>query len=54
MDETLQELKSMRDYFLTAIEGSKKNIEMRQKSVDALTAVINAFEKGQPIELPKE
>lgn len=54
MDETLSELKAMRDYFLTAIEGSKKNIKMRQKSVDALTEVIEAIEKGQPIELPKE
>lgn len=54
MDETLQELKAMRDFFLSAIEGSKKNIEMRQKSVDALTVAINAIENGQPIELPKE
>lgn len=54
MDETLQELKSMRDFFISAIEGSKKNIEMRQKSVDALTVAINAIENGQPIELPKE
>lgn len=54
MDATLSELKSMRDYFITAIEGSKKNIEMRQKSVDALTVAIETIEKGQPIELPKE
>ena len=50
MDETLQELKAMRDYFLTAIEGSKRNIEMRQKNVDALNAAIAAVEKAEQIE----
>lgn len=50
MDETVEELKSMRDYFLTAIEGSKRNIEMRQKYVVALNEAIMAVEKAQQIE----
>lgn len=50
MDETLQELKSMRGFFLTAIEGSKRNIEMRQKNVDALNVAIAELEKAQKIE----
>ena len=50
MDETLKELKSMRDFFLTAIEGSKRNIEMRQKNVDALNVAITELEKAQIIE----
>lgn len=50
MDETLNELKSMRDFFLTAIEGSKRNIEMRQKNVDALNVAIAELEKTQSIE----
>lgn len=47
MDETLNELKSMRDFFLSAIENSKKNIELRQKNVDALNAAIEGMEKEQ-------
>ena len=43
MDETLKELKSMRDFFLTAIE-------MRQKNVDALNVAITELEKAQKIE----
>ena len=40
----------MRDLFLTAIEGSKRNIEMRQKNVDALNVAITELEKAQKIE----
>ncbi len=47
MDETLSELKSMREYFLSAIENSKKMIELRQKTVDALNMAIAEIEKEQ-------
>lgn len=47
MDETLSELKSMREYFLSAIESSKKIIELRQKTVAALNTAIAEIEKEQ-------
>lgn len=47
MNETVEELKSMREYFLSAIENSKKIIELRQKTVDALNMAIAEMEKEQ-------
>lgn len=47
MHETLEELKSMREFYLSAIESSKKNIELRQRSVEALNTAITIIEKEQ-------
>ena len=50
MDETLSELKAMRDFFIAAIESSQKNIELRQKSINALNVAIEEIEKSPQIE----
>ena len=47
MHETLEELKSMREFYFSAIESSKKNIELRQRSVEALNTAITIIEKEQ-------